>query len=949
MTMTLRLVKILLAVAGGVITCFLLVVGVVWAQTAPGAPTSVAAYSIATGDLEVRWSSSDFASTTSFKVQWKSGSQEYDSSRQDEVTDLATSTVPASSSETTRRYKHTITGLTDGTEYTVRVIATNTEGDSNPSPEATGTPQSTPGHVRAFIENEVVKIHESAFPWLRETWAYITSQNVAVEFQEGTSDFGVVVTQCSLFFDLDVCRASLVSVVRGGPRLIYTITHELGHVYTLSNNVTNQSAPLGIAHVYFSELNLQGSYCNPSELYADILTVLVHGDLARQQSSYWSRCPGTNDSLTEEALAVVTSVAAGEMPSWFADTYHDTDGEPDLEQLWEDVKAIEWADAVVFQLRNAFGGYCDNQKAAESAFGDGVTRNPWRDGGCVPEAPGDPTATAIGSGNLRVTWAAPEYDGGSPIEGYRVQWKSGTQDYDPSRQADVTNLSHTIPGLTNGVEYTVQVLAYNHNGDGAISAEETARAVDTSVPYIESVIAGDGSLTVVWTAPTSVSGITAYDLRYIKTSDDETDDANWTVKEDVWTSGAGSLEYTITGLENGVGYDVQVRAVASGSDGGWSPTSTGAPADHGGNRSSATEMGLNTSVIGYIDSASDNDYFKIVLPETSGIFAYTTSYISGFLPTNGELQNSFGSVIKTDDDDDQFRQYGPQLFLWDTLEAGTYYIRVSAPETGAYTLHTQTIRDTTGTGDAADLPLNGFATGILDPGADDGDYFKIEVSQETDLMIRVTRADDSLDTEGALLDSSGAEVAVHDDSFLIGNLREQFLIRKKLEAGVYYLRVRDAPGRSYRTCWGATPEFYLGVWTDCPTEESQKRKVGNPGPYAVSAEVVTPPGSSTSRARHLTLGEDALAGGRIDTAGNADYFSITVTETTYMRVQVVSASVETDGVLLDSGGREKEVKLSERDYVPGGLGFVLYGTLDAGTSYIKVTAGDSTLRPGLTP
>ncbi len=459
---------------------------------------------------------------------------------------------------------------------------------------------------------------------------------------------------------------------------------------------------------------------------------------------------------------------------------------------------------------------------------------------------------------------------------------------------------------------------------------------------ISSVTPGDGSLTVAWTAPTSGSTATAYDLRYIKTSDDETDDANWTLEEDVWTSGAGSLEYTITGLENGVGYDVQVRAVASGSNGGWSPTSTGTPADHGGNRSTATEMGLNTSVIGYIDPASDNDYFKIVLPEASGIFAYTTSYISGFLPTTGELQNSFGSVIKTDDDDDQFRQYGPQLFLWDTLEAGTYYIRVSAPETGAYTLHTETIKDTTGTGDAADLALNGFATGILDPGADDEDYFKIEVSQETDLMIRVARAKWTIDTEGTLLDRDGAEIAVHDDSFLIGNLREQFLIRKKLEAGVYYLRVRDAPGRSYRTCWGATPEFYLGTWTDCPAEESQKSKVGNPGPYAVSAEVVTPPGSSRSRARHLTLGEDALAGGRIDTAGNADYFSITVTETTYVRVQVVSASVETDGLLLDSGGREKKVKLSERDYVPGGLGFVLYGTLDAGTSYIKVTAGDNT-------
>ena len=167
---------------------------------------------------------------------------------------------------------------------------------------------------------------------------------------------------------------------------------------------------------------------------------------------------------------MVGSAASGEMPTWFADTYHGANGRPDLERLWVKVKAMSISAkraGVVFQLRNKFGGYCDNQKATDSAFGDGVTRNPWRDGGCVPDAPQNLTATSIGSGNLTVSWTAPD-DGGSPIEGYTVQWKSGAQDYDPSRQADVTNLanlSYTISGLTAG-EYTVQVLAYNTNGDG---------------------------------------------------------------------------------------------------------------------------------------------------------------------------------------------------------------------------------------------------------------------------------------------------------------------------------------------------------------------------------------------------------------------------------------------------------------------------------------------------
>ena len=97
---------------------------------APGAPTSVAVYSTEAEELEVSWSSSDFAATIGYKVQWKSGTEDYAALRQASA-DPATSLVAASSSTTTRRYEHAISGLTDGTEYTVQVIATNSEGDSS--------------------------------------------------------------------------------------------------------------------------------------------------------------------------------------------------------------------------------------------------------------------------------------------------------------------------------------------------------------------------------------------------------------------------------------------------------------------------------------------------------------------------------------------------------------------------------------------------------------------------------------------------------------------------------------------------------------------------------------------------------------------------------------------------------------------------------------------------
>ena len=90
------------------------------------------------------------------------------------------------------------------------------------------------------------------------------------------------------------------------------------------------------------------------------------------------------------------------------------------------------------------------------------------------------------------------------------------------------------------------------------------------------ISAGDTSLTVAWTVPinTGTSAITAYDLRYIDNGAADKSDANWTVMEDVWTTGSGSLQYTLTGLTDGTQYDVQVRAVNSGGDGAWSVTGT---------------------------------------------------------------------------------------------------------------------------------------------------------------------------------------------------------------------------------------------------------------------------------------------------------------------------------------------------------------------------------------
>ena len=58
-----------------------------------------------------------------------------------------------------------------------------------------------------------------------------------------------------------------------------------------------------------------------------------------------------------------------------------------------------------------------------------------------------------------------------------------------------------------------------------------------AAPTIDSVTPGDTQLKVAWTAPAGETGITAYDVRHIETSEDETDDTKWTVVDNAWASG----------------------------------------------------------------------------------------------------------------------------------------------------------------------------------------------------------------------------------------------------------------------------------------------------------------------------------------------------------------------------------------------------------------------------
>ena len=491
-----------------------------------------------------------------------------------------------------------------------------------------------------------------------------------------------------------------------------------------------------------------------------------------------------------------------------------------------------------------------------------------------------------------------------------------------------------------------QLLPLTVAGLVVLSALGDAAAQGTApgAPAAPTVAAGDGALAVSWAAPVNPgsAAIAAYDIRYILTSADETDDANWSVVEDIWT-GAGSLAYTLISLSNGAQHDVQVRAVSSAGDGDWSPTTAATPTDHGNSRDVATAVTLGASVVGSIADGADDDFFSFSLSEASDLFVYTTSYLAGFLATTGELQDSMGSVVANDDGTSLYRPHGQQLFLWGSLGAGDYYVKVSAAEAGTYTLHTELVTESTGLADAGPLAMGGEANGILATATEDADYFRLEVAEATSVLLRLARTA-QLDLRGELLDDAGGEIAAQDDSFLSGSLTPEFFLPLSLEAGVYYLRVSGSPGGEFVVCNEDSAAGARENGDDCSDPRSKPANTGT-GPYTVSAEVISEAGTDFVSTRALQLGANRATAGVIESAGDAHYYSLTVSEPTYVTIEARSKDLHLEGALYKTDQTATGGVL-DTVYVAGGLGFRLEATLASGTSYLTVEARDGSSTGG---
>ncbi len=441
-----------------------------------------------------------------------------------------------------------------------------------------------------------------------------------------------------------------------------------------------------------------------------------------------------------------------------------------------------------------------------------------------------------------------------------------------------------------------------------VAANEARAQAVPAAPTGIMLTATTNSLSVGWTVPASDgdSPITFYDLHYIESAATDKADDKWTLVTRVWSD--GELSYTLAELLDGVAYDVRLRAVNSVGPGEWSATTSASTSDHGGTDATATKLALGRSLPGRIDTGGDEDRFRIVLQEQTDLWLYTT----GEADTAGELTR--GGTVLHSNGDGQLPPNPRNFSLREVVDAGTYYVIVRGQQGAApvdYRLHAAAVqavgsstskRVELGSLTPARLVRNGWV-----------DRFRIVLTEATDLWVMSIGA---TDTVGGLYDADDEPIADSDDGSLPGNYLG-FNLRAQVDAGTYYIRVEGFAAR----------------------EE---------GPYILYTAAAGDPGDSIAAATPLRF--DLPAAGRIEPAGDEDYFSLSVPtpgEVTLCALKFDRERFRLNMALSDADGNPVGISVTR------GIGCGLYALgpssvasmirLGAGVYHLRVTmSGDRT-------
>ena len=381
----------------------------------------------------------------------------------------------------------TIDGLTNGTSYTVSVVATNDAGNSASSSTAAAAPFTNPN---APTLGTLTPANGS----IAVAWS-------APGFNGGSSITGYTASATDGTNTFTCTTTTLGCTIDG-------LTN--GTSYTVSVVATNDAG-----NSASSSTAAAAPFTNPNAPTLGTLTP-ANGSIAVA----WS-APGFNGGSS------ITGYTASATDGTNTFTCTTTTLGCTIDGL---TNGTSYTVSVV--ATNDAGNSASSSTAAAAPFTN-------------PNAPTLGTLTPA-NGSIAVAWSAPGFNGGSSITGYTASATDGTNTF----TCTTTTLGCTIDGLTNGTSYTVSVVATNDAGNSASSSTAAAAPfTNPNAPTLGTLTPANGSIAVAWSAPgfnggSSITGYTA----------SATDGTN------TFTCTTTTLGCTIDGLTNGTSYTVSVVA-----------------------------------------------------------------------------------------------------------------------------------------------------------------------------------------------------------------------------------------------------------------------------------------------------------------------------------------------------------------------------------------------------
>ena len=464
----------------------------------------------------------------------------------------------------------TITGLTNGTKYEVRVRARTANGAGPWSPVASETPLAAPLTPTGLtVEPSNTQMVVS---WTEPAAHGPTITGYIVQYRDCTATR----KDCTSSPKWNPTWTTESDEGTGASRTITGLTNDTAYqvqVRAKSGTGSSGRTPIkwaivaavpdapGVPTLEHRNRQIDVEWTEPTD----------HNSTIEHYQVGYRPCTGTNSDAT-----VLTCASK---PAWGSWRLHGDDG-PSLSRIITGLtNGTAYQVRVRAQNEKGWGPWSPSAKATPASS---------------PAALTAPTVTT-GDGQLTVDWIVPRSNG-SAISGYDVRYRNciktnsdaavltcaSNPELGPWTDQDVLgkdNTTYTIAGRTNGTAVQVRIRADSEQGESPWSSPVIGMPRGKPDAPVMTVTSGNRRLVVTWPAPNAKgSTVTGFKLRWC---DDTASGTDCSSNYDDWTTrslGSSTRTSTISGLTNGNSHKLEMLTTSrSHGDSVWTTESAATP------------------------------------------------------------------------------------------------------------------------------------------------------------------------------------------------------------------------------------------------------------------------------------------------------------------------------------------------------------------------------------